>query len=164
MLVRTTVESADDQTEFPFNQQRDANFESRITEFSGTIEFNFFPYKLGDKKHWGTPYLFVGLSYYKASPDITVEGFNPQPIDESGKTAFALPFGPGFKLNISNKIALALEWGFRKTGNDQIDGLENRFNEIFETGKEYDNDWFIVSGFMLTYKLTNDGACPAYNF
>jgi len=37
-------------------------------------------------------------------------------------------------------------------------------NDVFESGKTYDNDWFVVSGFMLTYKITREGPCPVYNF
>lgn len=163
-LVTTKLGASDDESDFPFNNQRLASFESRVTEFSGTIEFNFLPYEMGDKRHFFTPYLFVGLSYYGYNPNIEVEGFVPEPIDEGKGSGFAYPFGTGMKLSLGRKFALAAEWGFRKTGNDLIDGLENRINDDFETGKPYDNDWFVVTGFMLTYKLTNEGPCPVYNF
>ena len=165
MVTRTTRSAEDQNVNFPFNNQRAGSFESNLSELSGTIEFNFFPYKLGDKTYWGTPYLFVGISYYSFNPSAEFQQFgNPQPIDESGGNELALPLGLGFKLSISKKIALSMEWGFRKTGNDLIDGLENRFNNTFETGKAYDNDWFVITGFSLTYKLTDEGSCPAYNF
>ena len=51
-----------------------------------------------------------------------------------------------------------------KSGYDLIDGLENRVEDVFESGKSYDNDWFVVSGFLLTYKITDEGPCPVYNF
>ena len=106
----------------------------------------------------------MGISYFNFDNSIQVNVFSPQPIDESGGGNLAMPFGPGFKLNVFRKMSLAFEWGFRRTGTDLIDGLENRLNEDFETGKTYDNDWYVVSGFMLTYKLTRVGPCPVYNF
>ncbi|MBL4710823.1 MAG: outer membrane beta-barrel protein [Flavobacteriales bacterium] len=163
-LIRTKLRANDQNVDLPFNGQRSASFESKLTEFSTSIEFNFLPYKLGDKKHFFSPYIFVGISYFDFDNSIEVNGFSPQPTDEAGGGEFAMPFGPGFKLNIHRKVSLAFEWGFRKTSTDLLDGLENRLNQDFETGKSYDNDWFVVSGFMLTYKLTRVGPCPVYNF
>ena len=164
-LIRTTLSAKDENMEFPFNNsQRLASFETKLTEIATSIEFNFLPYATGDKTHFFSPYLFVGLSYYGYDPIVKVEGFSPQPIDESKGRGLALPFGPGFKLSLGGKVTLSLEWGFRKTSTDLLDGLENTVGDIFESGKDYDNDWFVVSGFMLTYKLTDEGSCPAYNF
>lgn len=163
-LIRTNLKAKDESTGLSFNNQRNATLESKITEFAASVEFNFLPFKAGVKGQKFTPYLFVGVSYYNYDPNVTVNGYSPQPIDESGGSKLALPFGPGLKLSLGNRTTLAFEWGFRKTSNDLIDGLENRIDDIFETGKSYDNDWFVVSGFMLTYKLTNEGSCPGYNF
>jgi hypothetical protein len=163
-IVRTTLSGDDKFETFKFNQQRSASFENILTEFAGVLEFNFLPYKKGDKQKFFTPYLFVGLSYYLNDVSITVDGFNPPPVDQEGGGKLAMPFGPGLKLSLGKKWDFSVEWGFRKTGYDLIDGLENRIEDNFETGKDYDNDWFVVSGFMLSYKLTNEGPCPVYNF
>lgn len=164
-LIKTKVSAEDKKADLQFNTFRSASLETKITEFAGSIEFNFLPFKAGEKGNQFTPYLFVGLSYYKYSPTLEIESFGtPKPIDDGGGSAFALPFGPGLKLGIRRNWTLAFEWGFRKTSNDLLDGLENRIDDIYETGKSYDNDWFVVSGFMLTYKITNEGSCPSYNF
>ena len=163
-LIQTKLSGNDNFETFQFNQLRQASFENTITEFSGVIEFNFLPYKLGDKKHFFSPYLFVGISYFNNDIEVEILGFNPVPTNTEGGRKFALPFGPGIKLSLGRKWEFSAEWGFRKTSFDQIDGLDNRVNDVFETGKSYDNDWFVLSGFMLTYKLTNEGPCPVYNF
>ena len=163
-IIRTTLSADDNLETYQFNQQRQASFENTLTEFAGEIEFNFLPYKMGDQKHFFTPYLFVGVSYFINDVQTTIEGFDPAPISQENGGKFALPFGPGLKLSLGKKWAFAAEWGFRKTNYDFIDGLENRVEDIFESGKTYDNDWFVVSGFMLTYKITNEGPCPVYNF
>jgi len=151
-------------TELRFNRFRDASFEGDLIEVSPQIEFNFLPYQMGDKKFFFSPYLFVGLAFYSIESDATVENFETVPVSTKSGMQFALPFGPGLKLNVGKKMSLNFEWGFRRTSNDQLDGLSNRFNEIFELGKEYDNDWYVISGFALTYKLTKVGPCPAIEF
>tara|TARA_B110000503_G_scaffold143517_1_gene245486 strand:- start:3248 stop:3955 length:708 start_codon:yes stop_codon:yes gene_type:complete len=163
-IIRTTLTAKDELESFLFNNQRLASFENTITEFAGEIEFNFLPYKMGDKRHFFSPYLFVGLSYFTNDVSTKVEGFLPAPTNQDGGSKLAMPFGPGVKLSLGKKWAFSMEWGFRKTGYDLIDGLENRVNDVFESGKTYDNDWFVVSGFMLTYKITDEGPCPVYNF
>ena len=163
-IVRTTLAAKDEWESFQFNTQRLASFENTITEFAGVIEFNFLPYEMGDKRHFFSPYLFVGLSYFLNDVSTTVEGFEPAPSNQDGGGKIALPFGPGLKLSLGRNWAFSMEWGFRKTGYDLIDGLENRTDKVYESGKVYDNDWFVVSGFMLTYKLTDEGPCPVYNF
>ncbi|MEQ8623464.1 MAG: DUF6089 family protein [Vicingaceae bacterium] len=162
-LVRTKIGAADEKVDFEFNQARNASFETIITEFASTIEFNFLPYKTGDKDHFFTPYLFVGFSIYKAAPNnVTIGGAQFNGSEAESKTGLALPFGPGMKLSLGNKWGLAMEWGFRKTSYDAIDGIPNRTAEVFELGKEYDNDWFVVTGFTLTFQITDEGACPVY--
>ncbi len=163
-IVRTTLTANDEWESFQFNQQRLASFENTLTEFAGEVEFNFLPYKMGDKRHFFTPYLFVGISYFLNDIETTVEGFEPAPTNQEGGGKLAMPFGPGLKLSLGKNWAFSMEWGFRKTGYDLIDGLENRVEDVFESGKSYDNDWFVVSGFMLTYKITDEGPCPVYNF
>lgn len=163
-LVRTKVVGDDPSTEFSFNQFRNVKFETKLTEISGQIEFNFLPYETGDSKHIFSPYLFVGISAYNYKPKTTIDGIENEDEEVASATKLAMPFGPGLKLSMGNKLSLAFEWGFRRTSNDVIDGLPNRFSEIYELGKTYDNDWYVISGFMLTYKLTRVGPCPVYRF
>lgn len=164
--TRTKLNAKDENAEYLFNNtQRLASFETKLNEFAAGIEFNFLPYKTGSKNKRFTPYLFIGLSYYDYKPQATSIQFPDELIiDESGGDGLAYLFGPGIKFSLNRKFALGLEWGFRKTSNDKLDGIENRIDEVIETGKPYDNDWFVHSGFTLTYKITNDGPCPAYNF
>lgn len=164
-FLRSKVSAEDQVTEFTFNNQfRKASFESTINDFSGQIEFNFMPYETGNRKAFFSPYVFLGISAYNANTSTNFEG-SVQPNEEiNDGIQWAFPFGPGFKLSLGQKVSLGFEWGFRKTPNDFIDGNPNRFSELFEFGKEYDKDWYVMSGFMLTYRLTRIGSCPVYNF
>lgn len=164
-FLRSKVSASDEVTEFSFNNTfRKASFESTINDLSGQIEFNFMPYETGDKDFFFSPYVFVGISAYNTSTSTDFEGVVQPNQELNDGIQWALPFGPGFKLSLGQKVSLAFEWGFRKTSNDFIDGNPNRFSEIYEFGKEYDNDWYVMTGFMLTYRLTRVGPCPVYHF
>ncbi len=161
-VVRTTLAAEDKQANLPFNTARDLTFKTKLTDFSGVIEFNFLPYEMGSKKHFFSPYLFVGLSVFNYDPSTKIAGTEIEREETKGGTAVAFPFGPGMKLSLGNNLSLAVEWGFRKTSKDDLDGLPNREADIFETGKPYDNDWYVVSGVMLTYRITQLSPCPYY--
>ena len=40
------------------NPNRNLNFESPLTEVSGTFEFNFFNYFIGSQRYYFTPYMY----------------------------------------------------------------------------------------------------------
>lgn len=163
-LNRTELSGDDEAADLLFNLDRKAAFDTKLTELSGSIEFNFLPYKIGKRDRAFSPYLFTGFSYFWYNPSTTISG-SPAIGSEGGRgRGLAFLFGPGLKLNIGRKMSLNLEWGFRKTPTDQLDGLPNRQFDLFESGKNYDNDWYVISAFMLTYKITKESACPMQNF
>ena len=163
-VIRGKLTGQDSKSDFGFNRVRNAAFESRLTEFSGQIEFNFLPYETGHSKHFFTPFLFVGAAGYQYAPETIIDGVENEGKEVAGGTKFAMPFGLGMKLSAGNKLNLNFEWGFRRISNDSIDGLPNRFAEIYELGKTYDSDWYSIAGFSLTFKLTRVGPCPVYRF
>ncbi len=162
--LRTKLQGNDVLTEFEFNAFRKSQFETTLTELSGQVEFNFLPYETGDSRDFFTPYLFIGLSYYFYDPSIEIDGVKSQGPEAEPGNGIAYPFGMGLKLSLGSRVHLGFEWGFRKTSNDAIDGLPNRVFEYFEFGKTYDSDWYVMSGFMLTFKLNKTGPCPVYHF
>ena len=163
-VIRTTLEGSDNISDLSFNNNRNATFETSLTEFSGGIEFNFLPYKNGDRRHFFTPYLFVGIGVFRFDPKTFIDDTEVVTEEVDKQSAIALPFGPGFRLSLGNKVNLSFEWGFRKTTTDYLDGLPNRVDDIIELGKDYDNDWYIHSGFMFMYRITPVGKCPVYQF
>lgn len=98
-------------------------------------------------------------------------------------TQVAIPFGIGFKFNIFGNLGGAVEWGMRKTFTDYLDDVSTVYVEnalleeengplaaeladrsLFPTGPDNTNtdmqrgeisrkDWYVFTGFMLTYKL-----------
>lgn len=163
-LNRTKLTGSDVSTDLLFNKSRKAEFETNLTDLSANIEFNFLPYKLGDRTKPFTPYLFTGFSYYWYDPSTTINSSEVVTSEANKGRGLAFAFGPGIKLNLGRKMSLTFEWGFRKTSNDLIDGLPNVYEDFYEQGKKYDNDWYVISAFMLTYKLTDEGPCPMMDF
>ena len=64
-----------------------------------------------------------------------------------------LPFGIGYKINLTEKLALGCEWSFKKTFSDYIDygpaQLESGNQVVYKGSK----DWFSIAGFFITYKF-----------
>lgn len=127
---------------------RDLNFTSKITEFSGVVEFNFFPYETGNDAKKYTPYIFAGIGFFFFDPQGIQNGakyslrergtegqFYTNPdgsIGFDGRSAYsqrgiAIPFGIGFKYSLTDKISLGVEWGMRKTFTDYIDDISTTY-------------------------------------
>lgn len=119
-------------------QQRNLNFSSKITEFSGQLEFNFLDYEIGNERRKFTPYIFAGLGVFKFNPIATYGNykFTLQPMGTEGQglpggaskkkyrlTQMSIPFGVGIKTNLSKNIGLTIEWGMRKTFTDYLDDV-----------------------------------------
>jgi hypothetical protein len=122
------------------NVDRNLSFRSYIFDFSTQIEFNFLQYILGDKRHFISPYIFVGASVFNFNPQAKLEGtwYSLHSLGTEGQgttitdaskpyslTSIAIPFGLGVKISPSRFLSLGLEWGIRKTFSDYIDDVSN---------------------------------------
>lgn len=119
-------------------------FNTYIFDAACQLEFNFFPYFPTIKRWDYTTYISGGIGYVSVS-NIPV----------------TIPFGIGFKLNLTNTICTGLEWSFRKTFNDSIDDTKNAtdINSII-----HNNDWYSFLGIFVTYRFFNFMIdCPAYD-
>jgi len=134
-----------------FQQARAASFKTSMLDMSLNMEFNFFPYETGKRrKDKYTPYATAGMGYNHV--------FDP---DRQGSIALIFTGGAGFKMNVTRTISTGVEWSFRKTFNDQLDGLENPGPDY--TRFYHNNDWYSIVGIFVTYKfLRYLYECPAY--
>lgn len=136
------------------NQTRNASFSTSVIDVSAIVEFNFMSYTssgfIKKNNERFTPFAFLGIggNYVFNSSGYT----NP----------VSIPFGLGFKYNIFERVTLGLEWSFRKTFNDQIDGVIN----IQDTNNDptiHNDDWYSFFGVFVTYKIFKEAIdCPAY--
>ncbi|UCH14399.1 MAG: hypothetical protein JSV22_00160 [Bacteroidales bacterium] len=119
-------------------------FNKYIFDAALQVEFNFLPYVPTVKRWDYTTYISAGVGYASIS-NIPV----------------TIPFGVGFKLNVTNTICTGFEWSFRKTFNDLIDGAENPTNI---DSPIHNDDWYSFLGIFVTYKFFNFMVdCPAYD-
>jgi hypothetical protein len=121
--------------------QRNLNFKSRIFEFGGAMEFHFLKYEIGSDRRPGTPYLFIGLNFFKMNPlgqyegnsiELQTLGTEGQGTDLSNKKQYKLnqlsiPIGFGMKVNLTTRLALGLEYGVRKTFTDYLDDVGGKY-------------------------------------
>jgi hypothetical protein len=116
-----------------FERNRNLSFFSTVLEGSAQFEFNFFPYKHGDKERFFTPYLFVGASAYHFDPRTMYEGsvVRLQPLGTEGQaigkeyTLFqpALLYGLGFKYDLNPAWSLNIEINARNLYTDYLDDV-----------------------------------------
>lgn len=131
------VEGFDKDYDDPYLKARNLSFRSDIFELAGGIEFNFLNYKLGNKKFFFSPYMFIEAAIFRMDPVTEYKGewVHLQTIGTEGQNStltnkkeysliqFAVPFGIGFKMNIGEKAAIAFEYGIRKTFTDYLDDV-----------------------------------------
>lgn len=118
-------------------KNRELKFESKITDISAIVEFNFFNYVTGSTRNFLTPYIFGGVGVLLFNPeangvalrDLGTEGQNVGFDDRSEykTTQIVFPFGIGFKYSLNKKLGVALEWGIRKTFTDYIDDVSETY-------------------------------------
>lgn len=133
-------------------QLRGASFFANGLDLAAVWEHNFLQYQTAFDKTKYSPYVFAGL------------GFNLiLSSDVNSSSHFTIPFGLGFKWNITKRLSGGIENSFHKTYTDKLDGVVNFSNDdkFYLFGNK---DWYTFTGFFLTYKFFNfREECPAYD-
>jgi hypothetical protein len=128
----------------------ETDFQSSFVDLGLDFEFNWWPYKAGNRRTKYSPYVSAGVGY---SANLTG-------ISESH---LYLPFGGGMKVNLGRRLSGGMEVSMRKTFNDMIDGVANMGGESMQTPVG-NNDWYFFTGLFLTYKLWSyREECPTYD-
>ena len=111
-----------------------------------------------------TPYMYSGITtayhdnfYYPNGSQV------PENISglTFGSWAFGIPMILGFKASFIDAFVLGIEIGARYTFSDSIDGSlpKDADNQQYKFGNINNNDWYVFSGFTLTYTF---GENPCY--
>jgi len=118
-------------------RNRNLSFSSPITDVHLGLEYDL----LNSYENSLTPFVFAGVSFFH---------FNPSTLDSSGKkvylqplgtegqgffmgrekynlSSFALPFGGGLKLALSENIKVRFELGLRSAATDYLDDLSTTY-------------------------------------
>lgn len=127
---------------------RNLSFRSYLWEGQLRAEFNFVPFRRGGKGFRTTPFIFGGLGFFLFNPQ--AQYTNPstdetiwvdlQPLCTEGqgsvdypdrkpysRSGLMLPFGVGVKMMLGSRVAMSIEYGFRKTWTDYIDDVSTTY-------------------------------------
>jgi hypothetical protein len=144
------ITSKDIDSDVPGRKLRGNSFKNNIMEFSAGLEFNFLDFDLHDNKKATTPYVFTGINHFVYNEIFILNNVSKLDYRHS---AFSIPMVVGLKTRLVNKLILGVEVGARYTFTDNLDG-SNPINDNFETlrfGNLNSKDWYVFSGFTLTY-------------
>lgn len=149
------IKSNDLDSKVPSRNLRGNKFKNRIKEFSAGLEFNFLDFDLHDNKNTITPYVFSGLNYF-IYDEIYIS--NQESEKDYTRGSFAIPMIIGLKAKIFSNFVIGAEVGARYTFTDNLDG-SNPMNDNFESlrfGNKNSKDWYLFSGFTLTYTFSEN--------
>lgn len=143
-----------------FERNRNLSFFTNVLEVGGQLEFNFFPYKHGDKQRFSTPYLFVGLAGFRFDPKTRYNGsvIRLQPLGTEGQPIGkeyaliqpALLYGMGFKYDLDPAWSLNIEVSARSLFTDYLD----------DVSKVYPDPSLLVDRGVLAPLLSNRSLLP----
>lgn len=127
-------------------------FNKNVLDISMNFEWNYLKYIVGDKDTRWTTFISggVGMQTYK----YTTNGIDGSEITPT------IPFGLGFKYNLSKRWGIGVEGSLRKTFSDNLDNLDDPLSYkvddnilIKYTDQFHNNDWTSYVGIHLVYKL-----------
>ena len=153
--IYAKVKDADKNSTDERRKIRNLSFENNIMELSAGLEFTFFDFDLHDKYHSfvkTTPYLYTGLSFFHYDALVLENGSINK---HNTHSSFAIPMSLGIKTAISRRFILSFEVSARYTFTDALDGSnpvrDKAPYEELKFGNTNSNDWYVFTGFTLTY-------------
>lgn len=119
------------------NKFRNLNFTSNLSEVNLGLQYHIT--RPGD--HALTPYVFAGVALYHFDPytyDSSGAKYYLKPLSTEGEgfidgvknynlTQFAIPFGGGVKLSLSDNLSVGIEFGLRKLFTDHLDDVSGTY-------------------------------------
>ncbi|MCF6128398.1 DUF6089 family protein [Flavobacterium sp. AS60] len=152
--TQSTITGNDLDSDVKARVERGYKFKNEIKEFSAGLEFNFFDFNLHEvliKKV--TPYVYTGITYTIYDELYVINGETKK--DYTAGT-FVIPMTVGVKSNVLENFVLGFEVGARYTFTDNLDGSlpKNKNLEPLKFGNINSKDWYVFSGFTITYTFT----------
>ena len=151
-LIYSKFAADDTKSDDPRRKLRGYNFNSSLLEVSAGMEFTFIEFDLHKGTPQATPYIYTGISmanfpnfYYSGGRLVS---------EKTRSNAYGIPIALGFKTTITRHIVLGVEVVAHYTFSDELDGSEpdaENLKEPFRFGNFNNNDWYVFSGFTLTY-------------
>ncbi len=158
--IHASLESDDADSDAINRNQRGYKFSNSVDELTAGLEFNFMEFDLHALRRQITPYVFSGLSYFRYT---SLYVLNDKTEKDGKSNALAIPMVVGVKSNITPKLIVGFEIGARYTFVDDLDGSnpDNPDYASLKFGNINNNDWYVFTGFTLTYTFGNNPCfCP----
>ncbi len=132
-------------------QERAYIVDNSVLEASLGLEINFVEYNLHKLGPAFTPYLYTGLTYFRYDFNY-IDALQVQDINQK-EGSFAIPMTVGAKYRLNQFLILGAEIGARYTFTDNLDASnpEGSNFEQFRFGNILSDDWYVFTGFTLTY-------------
>ena len=91
-------------------------------------------------------------------------GNNELKNENTRSYAFGIPISLGAKITLTEHLILGTEIGARYTFSDEIDGSDPDAKELdyLRFGNINNNDWYVFSGFTLTYTFGRNPCFCSY--
>jgi hypothetical protein len=159
-IIYSDLKGKDSKSDDPRRIERDYSFDSNLLEISAGMEFTFVDFDLHDSGLKFTPYIFSGITT-ALHPNYFFDNTGRYTSENTDSWAFGIPIALGIKSNITNHLVLGFEVGARYTFSDELDGSvpDDPFIENLSFGNLNSNDWYVFTGFTLTYTF---GQRPCY--
>ncbi|MEM1337496.1 MAG: DUF6089 family protein [Bacteroidota bacterium] len=152
-VYRGEFTADDSESSKPSRQQRGYRVENSVLEYSLGLEFNFVEYNLHKLGPAFTPYLYTGVTYFRYDFNYIALGGQVQDLNQRDGS-FAIPMTVGAKFRLNQFLILGAEIGARYTFTDNLDASNpkgSNFEDDFRFGNILSEDWYVFSGFTLTY-------------
>ena len=135
---------------------RDFSFDNRMVEMGAGVEYDFLHFDTHEPfKLLFTPYMHTGFYYFKMDrlyfDNLTLTGQEAKHLRYAERTeSWAIPFTLGVKTHLwGSRFLVGAEVSLRYTFTNNLEGSKSSKGEWF--GNLNTNDWYMVSGFYLTY-------------
>ena len=153
-----TLHADDARSNDRYAKQRNLKFTSQLLELSLQGEYNFLNYRNAAERQGWSPYLFLGVGYYRFSPQDAPNAKLPYSTQ-----GVSIPFGVGLKWVLRYQWNMGLEFGARKTFSDYLDGLggEEPVPVRLANGNPYANDMYFFTGLTISYTFYGT-SCPDF--
>ena len=150
-VIYTTMSADDNLSSDPRRGLRGYYFSAKTLEISTGIEFTFLDFNLHSGDFIFTPYIYTGISMLSHRNFYYVN--NTFILGKSNSNAFGIPIALGAKFTLTEHLIFGMEIAARYTFSDEIDGSLPDSEELnsLKFGNINNNDWYVFSGFTLTY-------------
>ena len=150
-VVYTTLFGNDYGSSDPKRKARGYNFNAQSLEISAGMEFTFLDFDLLRRSFNFSPYIYTGVSMLN-HPNFYYNG-NRLISEKTRSNAYGIPIALGLKATLTEHLIFGIEIGARYTFSDELDGNVPDTKELkrFRFGNLNNTDWYVFSGFTLTY-------------